>query len=71
MYKVTFGESKANRGIDYVSRVDSAIIKVLWGFKGTKVMEGGVDENGNEIYWITDNYIKTNPLKVTCELLAE
>ena len=71
MYKITFGLlNGGNRGIEYASRVNSKIIKELWGHAGTKVKDLGYDESGNEIYHLTDNQIKVNPLLVTCEYLA-
>ena len=66
IYKITYGN---NRGIEYASRVNPKIIAGLWGHPGTKVIDLGYDENGNEIYHLTDNQIKINPLLVACKLI--
>jgi len=71
MYKVTFGRVDANRGIEYASRVNKSVIRGLWGHNGTKVTDLGYDDNGNELYQLTDNDITFNPLLVTCEYVAE
>ena len=72
MYKITFGLlDGGNRGIEFASRVNATIIKGLWGHPGTKVTAIGSDDEGHDLYHLTDNRIRINPLLVTCELLGE
>ena len=72
MFRIVFGSlDGSNRGTEYASHINKVVIAGLWDHRNTKVTDAGYDNNGNKIFWLTDNQSKVKPLLVTCEIFKD